>query len=131
MEAMSVVAAKSYVSSAARECEDANYHDECRALYLLLEELDTLTEKTRIWFVGMDETHKILVDPTIVERPRIIKHTFYLHRSKDSNAEIWRVDLGLPENDAFNTFLYACCEVAIEAEIDTQTGDVTLLGIVE
>lgn len=54
-----------------------------------------------------------------------MKTTMYLHNSKESNMSL-ADELGLSEH-VIDNFKYALYEVALEVEIDENTGDVKIL----
>ena len=58
-----------------------------------------------------------------------IKKTVYLHGSKEEMFDLGE-ELGL-EGDALSNFGYALYEVGLELEIDTGTGDYTIVNVTE
>lgn len=56
--------------------------------------------------------------------------TVFLHRDKESNWETGE-ELGLSEDVIRDKFAYALYEVAVEIEVDTETGDYKILRIQE
>jgi hypothetical protein len=59
----------------------------------------------------------------------IIKKVIYLHSRKENMYDIG-VSLGL-EGEALHKFLYCCYEIGVEVAVDSETGNVDVLGLVE
>lgn len=56
-----------------------------------------------------------------------VRTKYYLHSDKDTNYEIGE-KLGLKDR-ALDNFLYAFYEVCFEIEVDTDTGQYTILSV--
>jgi len=58
-----------------------------------------------------------------------LKYKEYLHGSKGGNYERAR-ELGLDTSDEFmRKFAYSLCEVNVDMEVDTKTGETWILGV--